>query len=173
MSNPWQSNVSTHLQDSYWEKVVSDFRRLCILRRQRRREESEALLRTDLPRSIAEWSRQQPGDAYAKKARLDSMFQTEQRRIEDAWMMQDVLTSRLTEDLLPAICSRVSEEVRKAMAVAELLGTDTHAAKEADVVMEETPETRVAFDDIPSILDLLLVEPPANGKRRPQPLSPA
>ena len=173
MSNPWKSNVSTHLQDSHWEKVVSDFRRLCILRRQRRREESEILLRTDLPRSIAEWSRQQPGDAHDKKARLDSMFQTEQRRIEDAWMMQDVLTSRLTEDFLPAICSRVSEEVRKAMAVAELLATDSRSPKEMEVVPEETTDPRVAFDDIPSILDLLLVEPPANNKRRTLPLSPA
>ncbi|HTH49656.1 MAG TPA: hypothetical protein VMB21_19235 [Candidatus Limnocylindria bacterium] len=165
--------MSTHLQDSYWEKVVSDFRRLCILRRQRRREESETLLRTDLPRSIAEWSRQQPGDAAAKKAQLDSMFHTEQRRIEDAWLMQDVLSTRLTEDFLPAICSRVSEEVRKAMAVGELLAGEPRSARETDVAPANAPEPRVAFDDIPSILDLLLVEPPPNGKRRPLSLSPA
>jgi hypothetical protein len=158
-----------HLQDSYWEKVVSDFRRLCILRRQRRREESEALLRQDLPRSIAEWSRQQPGDATAKKAQLDSMFQAEQRRIEDAWLMQDVLSTRLTEDFLPALCSRVSEEVRKAMAVADLMGAETRAELRASQAPapEPAPEPRVSFDDIPSILDLLLVEEPPKAKRRP------
>lgn len=173
MINPWQSNVSTHLQDSSWEKVVSDFRRLCILRRQRRREESETLLRTELPRSIAEWSRQQPGDADSKKARLDSMFHTEQRRIEDAWLMQDVLSSRLAEDFLPAICSRVSEEVRKAMAVAELLNAESRQPKDTDIAVEPPAETRVAFDDIPSILDLLLVEPPAKKTRHALPLSAA
>ncbi len=162
-----------HLQDSYWEKVVSDFRRLCILRRQRRREESEAMLRNELPRSIAEWSRQQPGDASTKKAQLDSMFQAEQRRIEDAWLMQDVLSTRLTEDFLPALCSRVSEEVRKAMAVADLLGAETRAENRAGKTPapEPEPEPRISFDDIPSILDLLMVEEPAKGKRRP--LSPA
>lgn len=156
MAKPFTPTVNTKLQDAYWERVVSDFRKLCVLRRQQRREESEALLRFELPRSIAEWSRQQPGDPQAKRAQLDAMFQSEQRRVEDAMLMQDLLSSRLVEDFLPVICSRVGEEVRKAMAVADIFARDQEADRQV-AVAEAEPE-KVPFDDIPSILDLLLNE---------------
>ena len=158
--------MNTNLQETYWERVVCDFRRLCVLRRQRRREESEALMRHELPRSIAEWSRQQPGDATAKKAQLDAMFNTEQRRVEDVWMMQDILSSKLVEDFVPVICSRVNEEVRKAISVIELMAQDQQAAR--SMTAKPAPALKVAFDDIPSILDLLLAEPPEISPHRTQ-----
>jgi hypothetical protein len=163
-------HVNTNLQDTYWERVVSDFRKLCVLRRQRRQKESEALLRSELPRSIAEWSRQQPGEPLAKRAQLDAMFQTEQRRVEDAMMMQDLLSSKLVEDFVPVICSRISEEVRRAMAVAELFSHDQREERRNETLeaQAEAENAKVSFDDIPSILDLLMTEQPAGKHRRLQ-----
>ena len=58
-----------------WEKVVGDFRQLCILRRQKKWIESDMILNSDLPRSIASWSEIFDGQPAAKKSRLDAMFQ--------------------------------------------------------------------------------------------------
>jgi len=144
--------------DSRWEKVVRDFRQLCLLRRQERIVESEAMVRQQLPNSISEWSRNDSAEPGAKRARLDSMFQQEQRRMDDLWVMNELLSARLREDFLPEVCSSVCEtvgvELRRAGA-----GRDSGNASarwDARPVAAPAPLHRVAFDDIPSVIDQLL-----------------
>lgn len=160
--------MSANHLDSRWDKVVRDFRQLCVLRRQERQTDADALLRQRLPQSIAEWSKHDADHAAAKKARLDSMFQQEQRRIEDAWLLKDLIGSSLTKEFLPVLCSSVcvtvGEELRKAG-----VGRDsdfTPALRETRPPAEPAPRSRVAFDDIPSVIDLLLDHGYADTKRR-------
>ena len=160
--------MSVNHLDSRWEKVVRDFRQVCVLRRQDRRDESDALLRQELPRSISEWSRHDTADANAKRARLDSMFQQEQRRIDDLWVMNELLSARLREEFLPvvcsSVCSTVGEELRRAGA-----GRDSvQAPVLRDTRPSATPgaRSRVAFDDIPSVIDLLLETGFSGANRR-------
>jgi hypothetical protein len=99
-----------------WEKVVADFRQLCLLRRQKKWIESDIILNSDLPRSIANWSESAELDPAAKKSRLDSMFQAEQRRIDDAYFAADVVTARLHEEIIPSICAQITEQIRASLA---------------------------------------------------------
>lgn len=73
------------------------------------------ILNSDLPRSIASWSEVFDGEPIAKKSRLDAMFQNEQRRIDDAWFTMELIASRLKEEIVPAICAQVTEQVREAV----------------------------------------------------------
>lgn len=157
--------MSVNHLDSRWEKVVRDFRQVCVLRRQDRRDESDTLLRQELPRSISEWSRHDTADANAKRARLDSMFQQEQRRIDDLWVMNELLSARLREEFLPvvcsSVCSTVGEELRRAGA-----GRDSVQAPVLRDARPAAPRSRVAFDDIPSVIDLLLETGFSGANRR-------
>lgn len=99
-----------------WDKVVADFRQLCLLRRQKKWIESDIILNSDLPRSIATWSESAELDPTAKKSRLDSMFQAEQRRIDDACFAADLVTTRLHEEIIPSICAQITEQLRASLA---------------------------------------------------------
>lgn len=150
--------MSVNHFDSRWEKVVRDFRQLCLLRRQERQEESETMMRQQLPHSISEWSRNDSADPDAKRARLDSMFQQEQRRMDDLWVMNELLSARLREDFLPVVCSSVCETVGVELRRAGV-GRDSGNASarwEPRPVSPPSARNRVAFDDIPSVLDHLL-----------------
>lgn len=146
----------TNRSESSWEKVVRDFRRLCLARRQQRQEESDHVLHADLPQSIAEWSRTEPGDAHAKKAQLDQMFQREQRRIDDAWVLHELLSLRLADELVPTICSRVGDELRRITGAPA--APPRHPAGGTRPLPMAMLTPRVAIDDIPGIIDLLLNE---------------
>jgi hypothetical protein len=99
-----------------WDKVVADFRQLCLLRRHKKWIESDIVLNSDLPRSIADWSEVFEGEPASKKTRLDAMFQSEQRRIDDAFFAADLVTTRLKDEIIPSICAQVTEQVRATLA---------------------------------------------------------
>jgi len=101
--------------EQLWDQVVGDFRRLCLLRRQKKWIEADLILNSDLPRSIANWSEVFEGQPADKKARLDAMFQAEQRRLDEAWFTMDLLTARLKEEIVPSICAQVTEQVRSSV----------------------------------------------------------
>lgn len=167
--------MSANHFDSRWEKVVRDFRRLCVLRRQDRRDESEALLRQELPRSISDWAQHDPSAPDHKRSRLDEMFQQEQRRMDEVALLNELLSSQLMDTFLPvvcsSVCSAVGEELRKAGA-----GRDSGTApvlRETRPAAEPAPRRRVAFDDIPGVIDLLLDDAASATPRRwsPAPLT--
>lgn len=137
--------------ETSWARVVDDFRRVCIARREERLDDANRLLREDLPRSIAEWSRESGSEGADKRAQLDRMFQHEQRRIDEAWVLHDLVSLRLTHEIVPAICARLGETVR------ETLANVTPAAPRATrPAVRLAPPRRVAFDDVAGVIDLLL-----------------
>jgi len=144
--------------EQWWDKVVGDFRQVCLLRRQNRLGEADAILKAELPRSIARWSASYPGDRDNKSARLDSMFELEQRRIDDAWLVQQLVATQLSEQIIPAVCLQVGQEVRS------ILGQEVSPREQKRSVAIEPPENpaaiggRVRFDDIPGVIDLILAE---------------
>jgi hypothetical protein len=106
-------NVTT--AEQRWEKLVADFRQLCLLRRQKKWIESDIVLNSDLPRSIASWSEVFDAEPASKKSRLDAMFQAEQRRIDESCFAMELVTCRLEEEILPSMCARITEQVRAAV----------------------------------------------------------
>ena len=137
---------------------MGQFRQLCLLRRQRKLIESDMILNSELPRAIASWSQSFDAEPSAKKSRLDAMFQTEQRRIDDAWLALELMTTRFNEQFIPAICSQVAQEVRSAMAE-EMAAQDRRQPLPARITNSVSAgRTRVAFDDIPGVIDLVLAE---------------
>jgi hypothetical protein len=137
---------------------VDEFRQLCLFRRQKKWVESDTILKTELPRSIASWSESFQAEPSVKRSRLDAMFQTEQRRIDDAWLVQELMAARLNEQFLPAICTQVAQEVRSVVAeemAAQDRRLNTPARSSSNVT---AGKARVAFDDIPGVIDLVLAE---------------
>jgi hypothetical protein len=98
--------------EEHWDALVGQFRQLCLLRRQKKFIESDIILTSELPRAIAEWSQVSDGEPVAKKSRLDAMFQNEQRRIDDACFAMELLTDRLKTEILPAVTSELTEQIR-------------------------------------------------------------
>lgn len=167
------------MADALWQKVVQDYRQLCVLQRQTRREESSWLFQAELPASILEWSEHEAADGAAKARRLDEMFQQEQRRVADAWLAQEFMEQRLRTQLLPSLAARIDEKVRKAVTQNAALFAPVQSPaprpvppRPAPVAARatETPRrpARVAAGDIASIIDLIL-----EGEQRPhaQPLA--
>jgi len=59
---------------------------------------------------------------------LETMFQDEQRRVEEAFFVQKLVTTQIEEQLLPKLCFMIAEELR-------------------DVVRSEARPGRGGFDD--------------------------
>ncbi|HEY6227014.1 MAG TPA: hypothetical protein VI282_07830 [Verrucomicrobiae bacterium] len=123
--------------DERWDTLVGQFRQLCLLRRQKKWIESDIILTSDLPRAIAAWSETAEADPATKKSRLDAMFQTEQRRIEDACFTMDLLTDRLKDEIIPSICAQVTEQVR-ATVLQELRASVTEQISAATAELRST-----------------------------------
>jgi hypothetical protein len=132
--------------DERWDTLVGQFRQLCLLRRQKKWIESDIILTSDLPRAIAAWSETAEADPATKKSRLDAMFQTEQRRIEDACFTMDLLADRLKEEIIPSICAQVTEQVR-ATVLQEVRGSVNEQISAATAELRSTHPFRAAHSE--------------------------
>lgn len=157
--------------DQLWSRIVEDFREACILRKNGRHEESNELLQQILPREIAEWAKMPQPVGTNRRTKLESMFRDEQRRVDDAFFVQRIVTSQLEEHLLPKLCFMVAEEVREAVrndvrAFGSLPGAAKETANREEMAVR--PKTaspsrpRVRFDDIPGMIDSILREQSAD-----------
>ena len=111
---PAQHAPSDHCEQT-WVKVVTAFREVCILRKQERTDQAKALLEKELPGLIALWSQASPDEVATKRRNLEAMFKTEEKRIEEAWMLQRLVATRLTEELVPNLRSEISQEIKQAV----------------------------------------------------------
>lgn len=157
--------------DALWQRIVQDYRQAWILRRQARRAESDQLLHDELPARILAWAELDASDGAAQARRLDDMFEAEQRRLADLWLVQECMEHRLRTDLLPTLTARIDAEVRQAL--------ERHAASRplppvtapcpTPVILPRAedlpPPTRVSAGDIPSIIDLLFERERQSGAR--------
>lgn len=170
-------SASNNSADALWQKVVQDYRQLCVLQRQARNEESLPLLQHDLPVSILAWSELDSADGAAKARRLDEMFHVEQTRVADAWLAQELMAQRVRAELLPSLTAQITAEVRKAVTQSVPRTAPVQAARPVQPAVpapRPAPATaparpaRVAAGDIASIIDLIL-----EGEQRPnvQPLA--
>lgn len=157
-----------------WDKVVQDYRQLCILRRQGLAEESSRILRGELPASIAEWSERDPADGATKKRRLNEMFQQEQRRLDDVWFLQDIIEKRLRAELIPAISAKIGEGIRVAMSEqtanpAPIQPAPAPASQRPATPVRRTENpaapARPVAGDIPSVIDLIFEHERRSGAR--------
>jgi hypothetical protein len=86
------------------------------------------------------------------------MFQMEQRRIDDAWLVQELMAARFNDQIIPALCMQVAQEVRDV--VAEEMATQDRRTLTSvrNSQGASAGRSRVAFDDIPGVIDLVLAE---------------
>lgn len=145
-------NVTAH----QWEEVVGLFRRMCFLRRQGKDAASEAILKHRLPGKIAAWSQTSSRDTATKKAQLDGMFQTEQKRVDDAFTLHEMSALQWQEDLLPALVSTISREIKQT--IREQFTLQSVQSQPTGSYPPSVYRPRVAFDDIPAVIDLLVAE---------------
>lgn len=152
--------------DQLWSRIVEDFREACILRKNGRHDESNELLQQILPREIAEWAKLPQPAGVNRRTKLEAMFRDEQRRVDDAFFVQRIVTSQLEEHLLPKLCFMVAEEVREAVrndvrSFGNLPGPSKAAAGADSTARPKTASPsrpRVRFDDIPGMIDSILRE---------------
>lgn len=156
-------------ESNYWARVVGLFRKVCILHREGKHSESRRILEHDLRRGIAEWAKVSPKDAQTKRSKLEQMFGEEQRRVDDAWMVQSMILRQFSEQILPALSNRLVSELRTAMHPAAMPSSFAPAQPVAATSLLEDdaplePESRVAFDDVAGMIDILLSS--EAGRRR-------
>ncbi len=169
-------SASSNTADALWQKVVQDYRQLCVLQQQARNEESLRLLQNDLPVSILEWSERDSADGASKARRLDEMFQVEQTRLADAWLAQELMAQQVRAELLPSLTAQITAEVRKAVTESNLRPAATLApaarpqapaptrapqpapSRPAPAAAPAARPARVAAGDLTSIIDLILAD---------------
>lgn len=106
--------------DLVWGQVVSNFRRVCLLKRQGRLEDAEALLAGLLTERIAQWSQETKQDAVSKRQSLHDMFVAEESRVEEAWQIQQIILGEIRASVATEIRAQIHEEVRAAVAALPL-----------------------------------------------------
>lgn len=139
-----------------WEEVVGLFRRMCFLKRQGKAAASDSILKHRLPEKIAAWSQTTGRDAASKKAQLDGMFQVEQRRVEDAFTLHEMAAMHWQEELLPALASTLTRELKQV--VQEQFAQQSAQTEKTASYPPSVYRPRVAFDDIPAVIDLIVAE---------------
>lgn len=164
---------ATQPPDALWQQIVQAYRQLCVLQRQARRAESNRFLHDELPARILAWAELDGADGAAKARRLDHMFQREQRRLADVWLLEDLMEHRLRTDVLPALSARIDTEVQRAMQRHVPNRTPLQTSVR-DPWPASTPEplsvaasqpARVSVGDIPSIIDLIFEQERQSGAR--------
>jgi len=105
--------MSANSDTELWQKVLQDFREICILRREGCIDQANQLLQTQLPQSILSWQRATSLDANAQRNCLEEMFQQEMRRFDDVWDIYRFLAQRLENELSRTLHDRMQEEIKK------------------------------------------------------------
>ena len=155
--------------ENAWEKVVTKYRQVCVLRRESKLVESERVLQDDLPVVIAAWSAANPQPITTKKAELETMFAVERKRVDESLLMrQRMLAAQMHEPMLPAMHARVAEEVKNLFAE-QMRGFQFAALAEGTgasrAVASMTPEDfAVPFTAAPTGLPMAVTMP---TRRRP------
>ena len=159
-------------QQELWNEVASSFRDACILRREQHTAEADRLLHDVLPQRISAWSRASLVSATEQKTKLMTMFAEEQKRVDAALAIQQVLTEKLTRDFVPVLCTQVTEELRAAFETQlDALRTTLREVRPPAAPSGPAPASRprIRFDDIPGVIDALLAEQQADYGPRPVP----
>ncbi len=147
-------------KDQLWDQITEDFREACLLRREGKREEADQILNEGLPPAIAQWSKANPTKSDQKRNELVSMFAEEQRRVDTALVVQRVISTKLTEQLVPSLCATVATEVKGVLQeqLAKLNSAMAEAALAGALRQRTEKPRRVRFDDIPGVIDAVLAE---------------
>jgi hypothetical protein len=85
------------------------------------------------------------------------MCQTEQRRVEDAYTLHELSALHWQEELIPSLARTLGQEMRAAMREQFALQSAQEAAAAPDFAPPRY-RPRVAFDDIPGVIDLIVAE---------------
>ena len=98
-----------------WKKITDEFRLACLHRRDGKTTETADILDKQLPADIAAWGRVSGLAEPERRRQLNEMFETEQRRVEDMWLSQQIILRQMRDILIPSLCLQVAEEVREIM----------------------------------------------------------
>ena len=98
-----------------WKKITDEFRLACLHRRAGKTTETADILDKQLPADIAAWGRVSGRAEPERRRQLNEMFETEQRRVEDMWLSQQIILRQMRDILIPSLCLQVAEEVREIM----------------------------------------------------------
>lgn len=158
--------------DDILEGLILQFRRGLVLRRIGRLEEAQELLEIAVPAEVERWSGSATGlRADEKTTKLREIFLRELGRVEDAFLIYELLSERLEQEIVPALSSQVAAQVNAVLAQyftsiqeGPLDARETvEPEASGDVIMPvaaEKPPRRVpqqiSFDDIPGMIDMLL-----------------
>jgi hypothetical protein len=152
------TNCHTDTVDELWDEVVGTFRRACVLRHQGQVTEARTLLENSMPRSIARWSQVCAEKMTAKRELLNRMFADEQKRVEDASVLCDLLSNGLAESLIPSLRSALSCDMTTALSEdgPGALHRRSAGALSGRSAGRGRPR-RVPVDDVAGMIDALLV----------------
>ena len=135
--------------DSLWSRVVSSFRNACFLRHHNDLDESMRILNNSLPHAITSWSELDKELAKQKRLRLTKMFEEEEKRMEDAFVISDVLSSTLVDTLIPQLSEKIVNELSN-----RLDGNEKETTK--IIPITTGIRERVPMGDVAAMIDSLL-----------------
>lgn len=146
--------------DEILEGLILHFRRGLVLRRTGREEEAQEILESIVPEEIRRWSEADTKlPPEEKKAKLRDIFHRELGRVEDAFLVYELLAERIEQVIVPALCQQVVHELRSTLSAQF---TSQQSEPPADPLVEKLGKPlprapqRVSFDDVPGMIDMLL-----------------
>jgi len=97
--------------DHLWNRIITCFRKACQLRHQGQLDESMYLLEHNLPLTISQWSLEFTGTNEEKRTMLTNMFETEEQRIDNAFVMSEIVTNTLQKEIVPQISQQIMDKL--------------------------------------------------------------
>lgn len=177
-----KQNDPTSERKRLWKKIGDDFRQACLDRREGKAAEATEILEKKLPETISAWARVCGLRDGERRERLNELFETERRRVDDIWLSQQIIIRQMRDILIPSLCLQVAEEVREVMELqtehlSEMLekvsrppvsvpgpaANPVERREPADPRIVPLPEVTLTerralpnFDDLPLIIDELI-----------------
>ncbi len=95
-----------------WNRVVTKYREVCVFRRESRFEESERVLKEELPDIIAAWAMASPEPIATKRAELEAMFAAERKRVDEVLQVRRLINNQTTEQFIPVARTLPAEDAK-------------------------------------------------------------
>ena len=82
-----------------------------MARKEGKEEQANRILSAQLPKSIQEWAGADPRQKSTKQAELRSMFTEENKRVETALVIQDLVAKKLSKEVIPGLLAEFRMEL--------------------------------------------------------------
>ena len=146
--------------DELWDTIVAQYREVCVLKEKGEKFKAQKIMKTHMLELMDQWCLKNGKSAKTNREALSSMFINEHKRVENASILYDLMSSNMEKHLLPIIYNNVTQQVD------EMIHTyvTTPVSNAGERGLKEPPshaskaKRRIPFDNIADAIDSIIMQ---------------